>query len=319
LTGATGFIGGALAERLRERRVEVRALVRRGSRTGRLAAVGVQTIAGDLAGDLSGLSDALHGVDTVFHVGALLGPPYLPRDRFFAVNRDGTQRLVDACATRVARFVHVSTVAVVGSIPPGVEATEDHPCRPLGHYGESKRAAELVVEKAARQGLPAVIVRPMWIYGPESRAANRLLDWIARGRFFLVGSATNTIQPLALDDLLDGLVKCATVPGIEGRTYHLAGAEVVRTAQFCEQAALALGVRLPRWRVPLPIARGASYIMERTLVPIGIRPPLDANKIAFFEVNHAYSIARAARDLGWIPTTTWREGLGGMVAARRRH
>jgi nucleoside-diphosphate-sugar epimerase len=268
---------------------------------------------GDLATEMPALSGALDGVDTVFHLGALVSPPYLPLARFMAVNRDGTKRLVDACAGRAIRFVHVSTVAVVGSVPVGHRADEQYPCRPVCRYGQSKREAEHVVQRAVLAGLSAVIARPMWTYGPRSRAANRLLQWIARGRFFLVGPAANTIQPIWIEELLDGLERCATVFGIEGRTYHLAGPEILTTEQFCLAAASAMNVKLPAFRLPMAPARALCTLMEKTLVPCGIRPPLDANKVDFFEVNHAYSIALAAKELGWIPKTGWQEGLRKML------
>ena len=288
----------------------MRGLVRSGSLANHVDLTGVECVTGDIR-DPACLGAAVEGADTIFHCAGLVGPAWLSEHLYEEVNAVGTSNLLAAAqrSKTLERFVHVSTVAVIGNVPRGSTAAEDSPNRPIDAYGRTKWKAEQSVTAAARQGFPAVVVRPMWIYGPGSRSTTRLFAMIARRRFVLVGSGQNTIQPIWIDDLVSALLLAASHPVKGGQIYHAAGSEIVAVSAFCHKVATAVRQPLPGWRVPMFLARPAAFACERVSRLWSGSPPVDHHKINFFRVNHAYSIERAAADLGWTPKISLDIGI----------
>lgn len=318
VTGAAGFIGARLALHLAAAGVPVRALVRDITHATRVQRGPLELSRGDVTESAS-LMTALADIDTVFHCAALVTGDALPYEDFHSVNVVGTQNLLSACRAqaRELRVVHVSSVGVYGTIARGTVADEAHPTAPRSHYGVSKLAAEQVVLAAHQAGLPTVIARPMWVYGADSPGVVRLFRLIARQRMLLLGNAGNAIQPLAVDDLVDGLVRCATVPAIEGEIFNFAGPQPMATATLCYNIAQALGVPAPRLRIPLWAAILAARVCEAAYPRAWGKAPINREKLGFFITEHAYSIAKAARVLGWQPRTDFMTGASAIVHASR--
>jgi nucleoside-diphosphate-sugar epimerase len=310
VTGATGFLGRHLVQALLDRRVKVRALVRSPDRARGLAEQGVEIVSGDIT-DRDTLVPAVRPVDTVFHCAALVRPEHLPLERYRAVNVEGTRNLLEACRAHanLRRLVHVSTVAVLGPVPPGQVYAEEVEPRPTDRYGITKLEAEGVVWEATRAGLPVVVARPEWIYGPHSGSTHKLFRRIASRRFLLVGPARNRHQPLWFGDVVDGLLKCAEVPGVEGQVFHLAGPEVLTVERQCRLVADAVGTPLPRWRVPMWLVLAALHLGEALFSTWGGRPPIRRRHVDFFRLNRAYSIKKAQAALGWQPKVAFEEGV----------
>jgi nucleoside-diphosphate-sugar epimerase len=307
VTGATGFLGHALTSKLLSRGFAVRALVRSSQRAESLRQSGAEIVLGDIR-DPS-LHPATANVDTVIHCAAAVGPPSLPREIFHSINVQGTQNLVEALknSRHLERFVHISTVAVVGAIDPRNPASEEAPCRPLDVYGETKLLAEQVVLGAARAGLPVVIIRPMWIYGSRSVVTANLFRKIALRKLPIIGSAANTMQPIAIEDAVSAVLQSAVTVGIEGRIYNIAGPEILTIRSMCETIAEAMSTTLPKFRLPLSAAIVVATVSELLFPPLGVTPPLTHKKLEFFRVNNSYSIDRALRELDWSPKVTFRE------------
>jgi 2-alkyl-3-oxoalkanoate reductase len=165
-----------------------------------------------------------------------------------------------------------------------------------------------VILDAARKGFPAVIVRPMWIYGAKSTVTANLFRKIEQRKLPMVGAGRNTMQPVAIEDVVEAVQKCALMEGIEGRIFNIAGPEVLTIRSMCEMIAEAMGTTLPKLHVPmlaaLPLARFCEY-----LCPIvGVTPPLTRQKLEFFRINNSYSIERARRELQWNPSIKFRQG-----------
>jgi nucleoside-diphosphate-sugar epimerase len=308
ISGASGFLGEALASELLSLGFAVRALVRSPQKAERLSRSGAEIVVRDIR-DLAIHGD-IAGVDTVIHCAAAVGPPGLPRETFHSINVEGTRNLVEAFKNSrdLQRFVHVSTVAVVGATNPQNPAGEEAHCQPLDAYGETKLQAEQIVLAAVRTGLPAVIARPMWIYGSRSTVTANLFRKIALRKLPIVGPAKNTMQPVAVDDAVAGVLKCASISGIEGRVYNIAGAEILTIRSMCETIAEAVGTTLPRLYIPISAALLLATVSESLLPVLGVTPPLTHKKLDFFRVNNSYSIDRARRDLDWDPQITFREG-----------
>jgi|HubBroStandDraft_1064217.scaffolds.fasta_scaffold88789_1 nucleoside-diphosphate-sugar epimerase len=310
ISGASGFLGHALSTKLLSDGVAVRALVRSSQKGELLRRLGAEIVIGDVRD--SSIRAATAHVDTVIHCAAAIGPPQLPREVFRSINVDGTRNLVEALkdSSYLQRYVQVSTVAVLGETNPQDPAREETLCQPIDAYGETKLQAEKIVLDATNMGFPAVIARPMWIYGSKSAVTANLFRRIALRKLPMVGPATNTMQPIAIEDAVAGIMKCAVVGGAVGRVYNIAGPEILTVRSMCEVIANAMGATLPKLHVPLSTAVLLARVSESLFPFLGIAPPLTLKKLEFFRINNSYSIERARQELDWIPQITFREGAG---------
>jgi nucleoside-diphosphate-sugar epimerase len=184
ITGATGFVGGALARLLRDEGHEVRALVRDPARAGSLTALGVDLVPGDLD-DAAALDTLCTGVDGLFHVAGWykLGE----RDPFVGerVNVDGTRNVLAAAQrSGVPKVVYTSTLAVNSDTHGQVyDETYRHTGPFTSHYDLTKARAHQVAEQFAAEGLPVVIVQPGVVYGPGDTAqTGAFIEQVVRGK-----------------------------------------------------------------------------------------------------------------------------------------
>ncbi len=213
VTGATGFLGGALALRLAQSEgVQVRALARRTGRDAHLRAVAnIQVVMGDVT-DSVRMREIMQGCDLVFHAAAMFDGP-LARQR--TVNVQATHDLaLQASDAGVTRFVHVSTIAVYGYRASGL-ITEDTPQRPgNAPYNVSKAEGEAaLLADADRLGLPYSIVRPGMIMGPRGKQWTDTLFKVGRRNpVIFVGDGQGTTYTVDVQDVVDLLVVCATHP-----------------------------------------------------------------------------------------------------------
>jgi nucleoside-diphosphate-sugar epimerase len=308
VSGASGFLGRALARKLLSLGFAVRALVRSSQKAEILSQWGAEIVLGDIRD--SAIQSAIAEVDTVIHCAAVIGPQSLRREVFHSNNVEGTWNLVEAFknSRHLQRFVHISTVAVVGAIDPRNPAREETPCRPLDVYAETKLLAEQVILEAARKGFPAVIARPMWIYGSGSSVTTNLFRKIALRKLPMVGSARNTMQPIAIQDAVAAVLRCAETIDIEGQVYNIAGSEILTIRSMCQIIAEAMGTTLPTVRVPLSAAILLAAVSESLFPILSMTPPLTRKKLEFFRVNNSYSIERARRELDWNPQVTFQQG-----------
>ena len=220
VTGATGFLGGRLTEKLLARGDEVVALVRRDVDLG-----GARTVRGDLS-DREALRDAMRGCDTVFHVAAMykVGIPRRERDAMFQVNVRGTENVLEAAAD-IPRVVYVSTVNVFGNTRGTVvdETYEREPGDWLSTYDWTKYLAHQV----ARGRANVAIAQPGAIYGPGDHSElGTQLDQARRGKLLFKALADVGVNAVHIDDAADGLLLVHDC-GRLGESYVLGG-EITR-------------------------------------------------------------------------------------------
>jgi nucleoside-diphosphate-sugar epimerase len=319
VTGATGFTGGHLVQRLKALGYEVRAMVRSADRARALQQSGVSTVIADVARPET-LPAAVAGVEVVYHVAALYRQAGLPPSAYRTVNAEGPGRLVEAAATAGARrVVHCSTVGVHGDVehPP---AEEDAPLRPGDIYQETKLEGEYrASEAAARAGIELVIARPSGIYGPGDRRLLKLFRGVARRRFIVLGSGRVFYHLTYVTDVAEGLRLCGDVPRAAGRTYILAGPGVTTLNELLAITAEEAGttpprIYLPAW--PFWVAGAAAEIVCR---PFGIEPPIYRRRVDFFTKSRAFRFERARGELGYEPAVSLREGIRKTLAWYREH
>jgi len=209
VTGATGFIGGHLAEALAARGCDVRCLVRPTSRGRHLDRPGIVRVSGTLA-DPASYRHALAGCETVFHVGGLVAAR--SRADYLHTNGRGTRGLADACAALPTppRLVYVSSLAAAGP-PPAHRAfrDEDDAPAPVSIYGVSKRAGEIALERRAGR-LPVTVVRPGIVFGPRDTKVAAVFRAIERTRLHVVvGWHTPRLSLIHVADLVGLLLRAA--------------------------------------------------------------------------------------------------------------
>jgi nucleoside-diphosphate-sugar epimerase len=308
VTGATGFTGGHLAERLARQGYDVRALVRDDKRCSDLRASGVEIVKGDLR-DPESLHRATNRVDVVYHIAALFRQENVSRREMWANNVQGTKNLLDAATKAgVRRFVHCSTVGVHGDVksPP---ANEEAPYRPGDHYQESKTEGERVVLKYRAEGrLPIVVFRPGGIYGPGDLRFLKLIKAVNTGRFVMLGSGKVVYQMIYIDDLIDGIFLCGTKEEALNNVFILTGTEPLTLNELVRRIAEVLGVPPPRLHFPVTPVYLASFVCQWISKPLAINPWLYPRRVDFFRKTRWFDISKAQRELGFSPKTNLKTG-----------
>jgi dihydroflavonol-4-reductase len=313
ITGATGFIGSRLAleaQRLGHDIVASGQLNSDAERTraGELTSAGIAIQKGPLQ-DPAHARQVTAGCQAVIHLAAAQHESNVPDDYFFDVNVNATQSLIEAAKSAgVQRFVYGSTIGIYGDSG-GQVLDESTPPRPVNVYGRSKLRAEEVVN-SSRSALPISIVRISETYGPGDFRLLKLFRAVERGRFFIIGPGLNQRQVIHVSDLVRGLLLAAISPAAVGETFVMAGDEVLTTREMVQQVAGALGRQAPRGRVPMWPFLATATVMEQTLRPLGIEPPLHRRRLDFFRKSFVFSTAKARSLLGFTPAIPFSRGAG---------
>ncbi len=277
--------------------------------------MGVEQIHGDIA-DAEAVERACGGVETVFHTAALPGV-WGPYKRYHRTNVTGTMNVIDACKkTGVARLIHTSSPSVVfhGGHMEGVNESVPYPAPFHAPYPETKAIAEKHVSRAASEGLPAVILRPHLIWGPED---NHLVPRIlARGkRLARVGDGDNLVDTIYIDNAADAHIlaadRLAEDPSLSGRIYFISQDEPVPLWDMVD-AILAAGGQPPvRPKISQKTARRSGALFEFTYRLFGIQsePPMTRFVADELATAHWFDISAARKDLGYEPVVSTEEGL----------
>jgi nucleoside-diphosphate-sugar epimerase len=309
ITGAAGFIGSHLALRLAREGGKIRAL---DVKPAPLAFhnTSIQYHRVDLR-QIEAVRAILDGVHTVFHLASAHLEVHARPEFFEQVNVAAAASLAEACAAAsVTRLVHTSSVGVYGHVqqPP---AAEDAPVAPRNAYERTKLAGEkAVLEVAARRGLAVIVLRPAWVYGPGCGRTAKLVRSLMQRRFVFIGDGCNLRHPLYIDDLVDafGLASRARAE-LSGRVYNVAGPRPLSVEELVTAFARAVGVAVPRRRIP----RAAGWALGRSAELVwgiaGREPPFSRRSLSFFDADNAFDTTAAFRDFGFVPQVELEEGL----------
>ncbi len=298
VTGAGGFIGSRLCERMVEEGASVRAFVRYTSRAeiGLLKLLpseilgNVEIIRGDLR-DFNAVEQAAKGVDTIFHLGALISIPYsyVHPVETVQTNVIGTMNILEACRKTGANLVHTSTSEVYGTAL-RVPIDEDHPLQGQSPYSASKIGADKLVESYYRSfDIPAVSIRPFNTYGPgqSNRAViPTIITQALSGDVVRLGNLDAIRDFTYLDDTVDGFLLAGMADLWNGETFNLGTGEEITIAAVAEFIFRIMG-KQPKIQVE----------------PARLRPEKS-------EVMRLISDNRKAKEvLGWQPKVGMEEGL----------
>jgi nucleoside-diphosphate-sugar epimerase len=313
ITGATGFVGGALARALAAEGAEIHALVRAASSRASLNGIPVQWHEGDIT-DPESLSRFFARAEWVIHSAGQLGEAGLTEDVYQRLNVVGTRNVLGAAMASGGRprVLHVSSPGVLG--PTGKTlADETAPYHATNWYEKTKAAAEEVVRFYAAQGLPVTMARPGFIYGPGDKHVLRLFQAVKQGRFFYIDGGRHICHPTFISDAVDGMLLCLK-QGRAGEAYHILGPKPVTFRELGTELAKALGVPAPRLSMPKPLAAMGAWGLELAAKVTGKKPPLTRTGVDFFGEDRQYSWQKAKRELGYQPRYELADGLATTVA-----
>ncbi|RMH05969.1 MAG: NAD-dependent epimerase/dehydratase family protein [Nitrospirae bacterium] len=311
ITGGTGFIGSRLALRCLEMGHAVRVLGQKNNSSEAdnsllLENAGAKMFEASVT-DRRAVQDILKGADLVVHLAAVQHEMNVPDQKFWDVNVAGTRQMLEASLhAGVKRFIHGSTIGVYGTALQG-NVHENSPVQPDNIYGVTKLEGEKVVASFQHK-LPSVIIRISETYGPGDRRLLKLFRAIKKKMFLMIGSGENLHHLIYIDDLIDGLLLAAREQRAIGQTFVLAGKDVLTTREMVLAIARYFGVSLPRVHAPLWFFWALATMLELSLRPLGIQPPLHRRRMDFFRKSFMFSQDHARTRLGFIPRVGFAQG-----------
>ena len=299
LTGATGFLGGALARHLREGGHQVRAVVRSPDQAGDLRAIGVDLHRGDVT-DKGSMRTAMTGVDGMFHVAGWYKVGLRERATAVSVNIDGTRHVLELMRELgIPKGVYTSSLAVNSDTRGRVvdEEFEFHG-RHISVYDETKAEAHRVAKEFAARGLPLVIVQPGLIYGPgDTSSIGTLFRRYLQGRLPAI-PRDSAFCWAHVDDEARGHM-LAMERGVAGRNYFLAG-PVHTVVEALAMAESLTGIRGPRFQIPRGVMQTTAKIVGLFDQWIRLPPEYTAEGLRVAGgVTYLGTPLRAERELGW--------------------
>jgi nucleoside-diphosphate-sugar epimerase len=264
VTGGTGFIGGHLVRKLREKGHEVTALVRSPDRAGNLKKLGAELVEGDL-NDLEAIRRGVEGKDAVFHGAAIykVGIPASEREQMYEANVRGTERVLDtAIEAAVPRIVYVSTVNVFGNT--GGEVVDETYERDvngsgfLSYYDETKyEAHQVALDRVRRREAPIVIVQPGGVYGPGDHSEiGNVIDQTRTGKLKLLPFGETGFNLVHVEDVAEGTV-LAHDRGEPGEAYVLGG-EISTMRGMVEKVAQIVDRKPPKRDLPTGVIKAVA-------------------------------------------------------------
>ena len=334
ITGASGFIGGKIAERLLGEGRKVRVLARRP--LPELAELGAEVILGDLA-DTAALRRGCEGVGTVFHVAARVGV-WGPAADFFKVNVEGTRALITACRMAgVPRLINTSSPSVVytaGDLR-GVNESAPLCTQAPSPYPTSKAEAERLVSAANSPQLATVSLRPHLVWGPgDINLIPRVVATARRGRLKIIGEGRNKVDLTHITTVVDAHLlaeKALTqsnlfdyprpdAAGIGGRAYFITNGEPVMLWEWINELLRGAGIPEIKKHVSLNAAGFAGGAMEMLWRVLRLKgePPMTRFVAKEMATDHWFDISAARRDLDYAPRISMAEGTAELIRSLRR-
>jgi dihydroflavonol-4-reductase len=301
VTGATGFVGAAVARALLADGWQVRVLARAGSERSNLAGLRVEVVEGDLKNPAT-LAPAVADCTGLFHVAADYRLGARDHEQLYRSNVDGTRNILNAARSAgVARVVYTSSVATIGIPPGGAPSNEESPSGlgdMIGHYKRSKFLAEVVAREAASEAMPVVIVNPSTPVGPgdvKPTPTGRIVLDAAAGKMpAYVDTGLNIVH---VDDVAAGHL-LAYRHGRSGERYILGG-EDMSLQQILAQISALVGRRPPSIRLPYGVILPIAYVAEAVAAVTGRPGRVTLEGVRMSRKLMFFSSAKAERELGY--------------------
>lgn len=294
VTGATGFIGSLLVERLLSDGHRPVVLARKKSDTNSFHNRGVTVITGDVA-DIDSVSRTVDGCDTVINLARAKAHGAVTRHEVTAVNIDGARNVARSAARAGANLIHASSTAVYGSRISQMPAREDSPLYPDSAYARSKLEGESAVKGELAS---TTILRISAVLGPRCKSLLSLFRSARDGTLRIVGDGSNVHHPVDVEDVVNAVALCMSARGT-GATYNIAGPQSVSMREMVRLMAETAGST----RNPPTISEAIVSVYGKAgalAEKIGFNLPR-MESVLFLNGNRSFDISRARNDLGFNP------------------
>jgi len=323
ITGASGFLGGALAEAYKNRGDEIVALVRQSSDTSTLENLGAEIIFGQFA-DPDTFTQLVDKADLAIHCAAM-ATDFGPWEQFQAINVDAVRFFCEACLNKqVPHAIYISSVAVYGNgiHHRGTDEEAAYENIIIDNYTKSKIAAERIVwDYIQEHKLPITIIRPGYIWGSGDRAIMpRMIESIKKKLVGVVDGGSNLMNLTHVDNLVQAIMLAGEKEIAIGRVYNITDGSKVTTRRFFEDLLEILGIELKLRSFPYVPAYIAAYLCEvyARVRRYKVAPPLTRYTVRMGKYDQVFDISRAIYELGYKPKVGYKEGLTEMIRYVRR-
>ncbi len=319
MTGATGFIGKHIAERLLKDGHSITALLLPEESETLLAGIDVSIVRGDitLPGTLKGVMDGSNGI---LHLAGAVGYGQT-MENCLKINRDGTRNVAaEAGASGIRRFIHFSSVSVYGRVP-DVSISESFPMKKIGDpYGDTKIDAEMILTGLSEKGeLDLTMVRPTVIYGPGDRLfLPKIIENIKSGRARIVGKGNNTVDLIHVADVADFIAQILSDDGSKGQVYNLTNPENPTWKEFLAMIASALDMPAPERHLPYRLALIMAGVLEFISFVRKTEPPFTRYSVRVIGRQYHYMTDKYQSELGYTPRIDLRQGVTDVLAGMKR-
>lgn len=315
VTGATGFLGSHLVDRLLEKKWEVHLLVRKSSNLQWLLGKKVHYHYGDIVGDGRGLREGLKGVDVCFHLAGVIVAARPAT--YYSVNAQGTANVLETCLKvnpKIGRVVVVTSIAAHGPNPNDEPAVEEDECHPLTDYGRSKRDAELITFRYIDR-LPVTMVRPPAIYGPRDRQFFPFFQLARRGLVFLTAPRKAVANIAYVQDVVTGLILAAEHPKAVGEIFFVGDSKNYTWGELSDIIAKSVRKNYVKIQVPKVVLYGVAGLLDGIGRLTGRTPLLNLGGAKnLVQNNWGLAITKAQKLLGYHPAYSLRKGVDETAA-----
>lgn len=314
VTGGTGLVGSHVIEEARRQGFRVRALVRSPGSAKYLADWGAELVPGDLA-DTASLQSAVQGATVIIHCAAKVGD-WGPTSDYRKINVEGLEQLLLAAERTgsLKRFVHISSLGVYPARDHyGTDESEQPSTTGIDGYTLTKVESEqLVLKHVKEKQLPAVVLRPGFIYGPRDRSVlPRLLERVKTGVFAFLGSPEKLMNNTYVKNLVQAIFLAIDHDDAVGKVFNITDGRLVSKQEFVETAAKFAEYPVPKKIVPLGVAKTLAKVLEAIWKLLGKKeaPLLSNARIKFLGLNLDYCIDKAKRELGYAPQFDYQDAM----------
>ncbi|MCP4170459.1 MAG: NAD-dependent epimerase/dehydratase family protein [Fuerstiella sp.] len=314
VTGATGLVGSHIAEQARQRGLHVRAMCRPAADTTLLRDFDVEVVEGDLS-DAASLQAACVGVKVIVHCAAKVGD-WGPTGEYRRVNVEGTRTLLNAALQTgsLERWVQISSLGVYsGGDHYGTDETTAPNADGIDGYTLTKVESEkLVCDYVVQRQLPAVVLRPGFIYGPRDRTVMpRLMGKLRDRKFAYLGNHDKLMNNTFVGNLCEAVWLAIRNDNVVGEVFNIRDPRAVTKKEFMDTICETAGYSIPTKVVPLHIARFLSWHMETLAKLLGRKqaPLVNSARIKFLGRNLDFCIEKANLELGYQPSSDFRDAM----------
>jgi nucleoside-diphosphate-sugar epimerase len=297
ITGATGFTGRILTQKLAAAGARIRAIVRPSSKIGELDSLGITWFRGDIA-DPELIGQATEDVEYIFHLATAFRAGEATEEDCRRIHLYPTQLMAKAVQGRpeFKRFVCTSTVGVHGHIPGEKPADEEYRFSPSDCYQQTKLETE---QWLTASNLPYTIIRPGAIIGPGEERMLKMFKMINKGFILMLGQGKGLFQLIHVDDLTEVMLLATVSPQTQNEALIVANTEPLSIIEMGKIIAKALNRKVRVIRLPIQPFYLAADLCEAVCVPLGFRPPLYRRRVSFYTKDRQFCTAKLHRLLNY--------------------